>query len=139
MEMGMMNYLFYLQAIPDFDNPQGKIYIYSYKKITEVKDYKGNNPKNFKLYQNYPNPFNPTTSINYQLTVNNLVTIKVYDILGKEVAILVNKEQSAGMHKIEFDATKYNLSSGVYFYELSVGSLGKTKDNALHKKMVLLQ
>ena len=124
---------------PSTENPQGKVYIYSYNKFVSIKDYKENIPENFILYQNYPNPFNPKTIINYQLTMNNFVTIKVYDILGKEVAILVNKEQSAGKHKIEFDATKYNLSSGVYFYELSVGSFGKTKDNALHKKMVLLQ
>ena len=121
-------------SFSDYANPLvGKIYIYSYKKLTEVKDNIKNLPENLKLYQNYPNPFNPSTIINYQLTMNNFASIKVYNVLGKEIATLVNKYQTAGMHKIEFDADKYQLSSGIYFYEL------KIKDNALYKKMVLLR
>jgi Secretion system C-terminal sorting domain/FG-GAP repeat len=120
-------------GFPNYENPLGKVYIYSYKKFTDIKDHKGYIPENFKLYQNYPNPFNPSTTINYQLSMNNHVTVKVFDILGRVVAILVNEAQSAGKHEIEFDADKYNLSSGVYFYEL------RAKDNALYKKMVLLR
>ncbi len=93
----------------------------------------------FKLYQNYPNPFNPTTKIKYTVAPSNLpkgeafVQIKVYDILGNEIATLVNKEQSPGEYEVEFDAGKYNLSSGIYFYQLKVGNYVQTR------KMVLLK
>ena len=79
---------------------------------------------NFHLYQNYPNPFNPSTAISYQLSAYSYVTLKVYDMLGREVKTLVNEQQSAGTHSITFNAG--NLASGVYFYQLkaraSVGS-----------------
>lgn len=71
---------------------------------------------NFKLNQNYPNPFNPITTISWQSPVFSYTTIKVFDILGKEVATLVNEEKPAGEYQVEFDASK--LSSGVYFYTL---------------------
>ncbi len=70
----------------------------------------------FKLYQNYPNPFNPSTIINYQIPQQEFVTIKVYDILGNEIAILVNEEKPAGSYEVEFNAS--SLPSGVYFYQL---------------------
>ncbi len=72
----------------------------------------------FSLAQNYPNPFNPSTIINYHLTINNFVTLKVYDISGKEVAALVNGMQEAGMHSVTFNSADYGLTSGVYLYEL---------------------
>ncbi len=68
------------------------------------------------LEQNYPNPFNPSTVISYQLPATSKVTLKVYNILGKEVVTLINEELSAGLHQVEFDAR--GLSSGVYFYQL---------------------
>lgn len=77
-------------------------------------------PQNFVLYQNFPNPFNPTTEISYQVSVNSHVTLKVYDVLGREMATLVNEKQDAGTHVVEFDGSRF--ASGVYFYRLSVES-----------------
>ncbi|MBS1516249.1 MAG: T9SS type A sorting domain-containing protein [Bacteroidetes bacterium] len=90
-------------------------------------------PSEIKLYQNYPNPFNPNTKINYELRVTNYVKIKVYDILGNEVASLVNETQSAGSHSVEFNTSKYNLSSGTYYYALEAGDYKEVK------KMVLVK
>ncbi|MBI5401800.1 MAG: T9SS type A sorting domain-containing protein [Ignavibacteriae bacterium] len=73
-------------------------------------------PKDYKLYQNYPNPFNSSTNIKYQITNNKFIKLKIFDILGKEVGILVNKFQKAGTYEVNFNAN--NLSSGVYFYSL---------------------
>ncbi|MBK6876823.1 MAG: T9SS type A sorting domain-containing protein [Ignavibacteria bacterium] len=73
-------------------------------------------PESFALSQNYPNPFNPKTIINYQLRSTNLVKLTVYDVLGHEVATLVNEKQSAGTYQVEFDGS--GLSSGVYFYKI---------------------
>jgi len=85
----------------------------------------------YSLEQNYPNPFNPKTVISYQLPVTGNVMLKVYDILGNEVATLVNRELAAGNYKINFDAGE--LSGGVYFYQL------KTRDYISIKKMILLR
>jgi len=86
---------------------------------------------NFKLFQNYPNPFNPSTRISYQIPQQKFVTIKVYDILSNEIAVLVNEEKSAGSYEIEFHAS--SLPSGVYFYQLIAGNFVETK------KMILLK
>ncbi len=88
-------------------------------------------PQSYSLSQNYPNPFNPTTVISYQLPVNSQVTLKVYDVLGREVQTLVDEHQSAGDHWVRFDGT--NLPSGVYFYRLQAGTYHNTK------KLVLLK
>jgi hypothetical protein len=77
-------------------------------------------PAVFALNQNYPNPFNPSTIINYQLAFDNYTTLKVYNIIGKEVATLVNGFINAGSHKVTFDAS--NLSAGVYIYKLQSGN-----------------
>jgi hypothetical protein len=74
-------------------------------------------PKEFKLYSNYPNPFNPSTRIKYDLPVTDFVRLVVYDILGREAALLVNRQQQAGTHEIVWDASNY--PSGVYFYKLT--------------------
>ena len=79
-----------------------------------------NIPKGFKLKQNYPNPFNPSTHISYQLPVRAFVTLKVFDVLGREVNILVDKYQDAGEYSVQFNAS--NLPSGVYLYEFKAGS-----------------
>jgi hypothetical protein len=78
-----------------------------------------NQPDRFILYRNYPNPFNPSPLISYHLPANVFVTLKVYDVLGKEVKTLVSEHQDAGNHSIQFNAT--NLSSGVYFYHIETG------------------
>jgi hypothetical protein len=88
-------------------------------------------PKYFALHQNYPNPFNPTTHIDYDLPRQIYVTLKVYDILGQEVATLVDAEQQAGNMRVNFDASR--LPSGIFFYRLQAGS------NLAIRKMVLMK
>ncbi|MBL0108590.1 MAG: VCBS repeat-containing protein [Ignavibacteria bacterium] len=88
-------------------------------------------PEDFRLYQNYPNPFNPVTKINYELRVTNYVSLKVFDILGNEIKSLVSNNQPAGSYEISFDGE--GLSSGIYFYNLSAGSLSETKRMTLLK------
>ena len=85
----------------------------------------------FSLSQNYPNPFNPLTSIHYAIGKRQFVTLKVYDILGNEIATLVNDEKSAGNYEVNFNAS--NIPSGVYFYRLQAGSFAQTN------KMILLK
>jgi len=85
----------------------------------------------FELYQNYPNPFNPTTAISYNLPVQQYVTLKVYDVLGNEIATLINEEQNAGSHSIDFNAAQ--LSSGIYFYRLDTEKFSETKSMILIK------
>jgi hypothetical protein len=88
-------------------------------------------PKEFALYQNYPNPFNPSTKISWQSPVGSWQTLKIYDVLGKEVATLVNEFKPAGNYEVEFDAT--GLSSGVYFYTL------RANDFEYSKSMILMK
>jgi hypothetical protein len=85
-----------------------------------------------KLYQNYPNPFNPVTNISYQIPEQSFISLKVFDILGNEVAALVNEEKTAGYHEIVFSA-KGGSASGIYFYQLRTGNFFQTK------KMILLK
>jgi hypothetical protein len=87
--------------------------------------------KTFALSQNYPNPFNPATVISYQLPIDGLVSLKVYDMLGNEVATLVNEIKIAGEHQVEFNAGA--LASGIYFYRLQAGSFVETKRMMLMK------
>ncbi len=95
-------------------------------------DFSGSNPvKTYELTQNYPNPFNPSTTIKYQIPQSGNVTVKVFDILGAEVATLVNEFQNKGRYEVNFDASK--LSSGVYIYRLQVN------DYSASKKMVLMK
>ncbi len=88
-------------------------------------------PDNFLLSQNYPNPFNPRTEISYEVPAAKLVKLTVYNVLGKEMAELVNERQSPGKYKVSFDAS--NLTSGVYFYTLSADNFSETK------RMILLK
>ena len=87
--------------------------------------------KYFSLDQNYPNPFNPSTTISYNLAENADVSLKVYDVMGQEVAKLVNEKQSAGTHNVQFDASE--LSSGIYFYKLIAGDFISVKKMSLIK------
>jgi hypothetical protein len=90
-----------------------------------------NLPGEFKLLQNYPNPFNPSTSITYSIPVKSDVTVKIFDILGKEIKTLVNESKDAGSYSINFNASE--LSSGVYFYTIKAGKFTETKKMALIK------
>jgi hypothetical protein len=76
----------------------------------------GSEIKDYSLSQNFPNPFNPSTNIKYEIPERSFITIKVYDILGREVKNLINEEKQAGRYDIKFDSN--DLPSGVYFYEL---------------------
>ena len=101
---------------------------YSYSKTVEAAALL---PIEYSLNQNYPNPFNPSTKITYSLPQDNFVSLKVYNILGNEVATLVNEQISAGSHEINFNAS--NLSSGVYYYTLRTGNFVNTKKFMLLK------
>ena len=118
-------------------NPDGILFVYLakeiflyYSKPISVKNEK-NISYEFNLLQNYPNPFNPVTTINYQLPETGFVTLKVYDILGREVTTLVNEEKSRGQYSINFDATAF--ASGIYIYQIRVNEYVSSK------KMLLLK
>jgi len=85
----------------------------------------------YSLFSNYPNPFNPSTSIQYSINSMQFVTLKVYDVLGKEVATLVNEEKPSGHYEINFNAS--NLASGIYYYQLRAGEFVETKKMTLLK------
>ncbi|CAN5519896.1 hypothetical protein BH10BAC5_BH10BAC5_29360 [soil metagenome] len=90
-----------------------------------------NIPKQFKLEQNYPNPFNPTTNIVYDLPKDGIVTIKIFDVLGREIKILVNEFKHAGSYLIQFEGSQF--ASGVYFYRIVSNSFIQTKRMILMK------
>ncbi|MCH7827919.1 MAG: T9SS type A sorting domain-containing protein, partial [Bacteroidetes bacterium] len=99
--------------------------------VTAIDDNQIKQPNSFILMQNYPNPFNPSTTIQYVIISRQFVSLKVYDILGREVATLVNEEKPIGSYRINFDGSK--LTSGVYFYRLRAGSFTQTKKFVLMK------
>jgi hypothetical protein len=90
-------------------------------------------PINFTLFQNFPNPFNSSTQIIYQISSTSSVLLKVYDVLGQEVATLVDKVQSSGTYHSQFPILNSQLTSGVYFYRLQAGEFSETK------KMILIK
>jgi len=97
------------------------------ERITSLKEDELFTPDKYFLYQNYPNPFNPVTKIKYSIPVEThrdaslqMVTLKVFDVLGNEISTLVNEEQSAGLYNVEFRMQNLELSSGIYFYRLQV-------------------
>ncbi|BDQ02636.1 LamG-like jellyroll fold domain-containing protein [Ignavibacterium sp.] len=111
---------------------QEVINLYNFGSTTEIETNRySTSPEKFSLEQNYPNPFNPSTKISWQLPVSSHQTLKVYDVLGKEVATLVDEYRDSGKYEVEFDASK--LSSGIYFYKLNAGSFSETK------KMILIK
>jgi len=87
--------------------------------------------RSFTLSQNYPNPFNPTTTISFSLLSKSFVSLKVYDMLGREIATIASEEMSAGYHSRQWNAA--NMSSGIYFYRMQAGSYSETR------KLVLLR
>jgi len=98
--------------------------------LTDIKNYP-DNPVTFYLYQNYPNPFNPVTHLKFGITESRFVSLKVYDLLGKEVSELVNEKLSPGSYEFEFNGS--GLSSGIYFYKLEAGNFSETR------RMILLK
>ncbi len=101
--------------------------------VTGIKDKIKNTklPKEYSLDQNYPNPFNPSTKINFQIPVGGMVILKIYDVIGNQVATLIHEVKPAGNYSINFDANA--LSNGVYLYQLTAGDFIQTK------KMVVLK
>lgn len=99
--------------------------------ILDVKEIGTGMPESYSLEQNYPNPFNPTTNIRFSITESGLVTLKVYNALGQEVATLLNEEKNAGSYEYNFSAN--NLSSGIYFYKIQSNGFTATK------KMILVK
>jgi hypothetical protein len=108
-----------------------KLYYDRYSATTRITNNQSEVANDYSLSQNYPNPFNPVTKIDFSIPKSGMVTIKIYDILGKEVETLLSKEMNPGNHSVDFDAAK--LSSGTYFYKLESGSFSKTM------KMVLIK
>ena len=104
---------------------------------TGIEDFAGITPTDFELSQNYPNPFNPSTTIHYAIPNESKVSITVFNLLGQEVANLVNDLQSAGYHEVVFNAT--NLSSGVYLYRINAVSSINSKEFTSTKKFILLK
>ena len=115
------SYIYRLKQI-DYDGT----FAYSHEVEVEI-----NQPSVFVLNQNYPNPFNPSTNIKYSVPTAGFVTLKVYDLLGREVSTLVNEQQQAGTFDVVFDGS--NLASGVYYYQLKAGELTATKKLMLTK------
>ncbi len=121
------------------NSSQGSIHVGSYFILDDLAfaetatgiDLQSNAPSDFKLDQNYPNPFNPVTSIMYTIPEESFVKLKIYNMLGNEVASLVNEEKPAGDYRIKFDAS--NLPSGVYIYRIQAGNFSATKKLMLIK------
>jgi len=115
------------------DYKGGEIFYYRLKQIdldgrvqySDIVEIEFNVPKDFVLHQNYPNPFNPSTTIKYAVPKTSLISIKVYDLTGQEVASLVNEMKDAGTYEVKFDAQ--NLASGVYIYKMSADNFTSVK------------
>lgn len=116
-----------------------KIYAFSPDFVNPVKENFLGIPIFFSLFQNYPNPFNPKTMIRYSVPQTSQVQIMVFDVLGNEIATLVNEHKSAGRYEVEFDGSR--LASGIYFYQLKVGntSAGSGQSFLQTRKMILLK
>jgi len=114
-----------------YSTPSRWTYTWVGDQWTGVADDKNITLDRYQLLQNYPNPFNPTTQISYVLQKQGLVTVKVFDVLGREVKTLVNQEQTSGLHTVNFDAS--GLASGMYIYKIDAGSFHNSK------KMLLLK
>ncbi|MDP1879373.1 MAG: T9SS type A sorting domain-containing protein [Parachlamydiaceae bacterium] len=117
--------------ITDLDN--NRVMRFDVSTLTDIKNKNVNQniPTSFSLAQNYPNPFNPSTVISYKLSENSYVTLKVYDLFGREVATLVNEIKQSGNYKLTFNSLHLERSrempSGVYFYSLRAGNFTETK------------
>lgn len=120
--------------ITEFDAPSdGRLLIHLFKmKFVEINDlHLADIPHTFKLEQNYPNPFNPITTIKFEIPETGYVSLKIYDLLGKEISTLINELKMPGIYEVKFDGT--NLASGIYFYQLKSGDFVQTKKLILMK------
>ena len=136
-----LDYRFYYLAskfgiIAEYGNPPAQPIYYLrgakidgkiYGTITTINEYLKVFPKDFTLFQNYPNPFNSQTQITFQIPQLEFVSLKVYDILGKEIATVINEERQVGKYQINFDASEFNLTSGIYIYLLKAGKYIQSK------------
>ncbi len=123
-----------VRRLPSAILDNGTIYVDDIQvsgEVTGVKEPVAQLPASFRLFQNYPNPFNPTTSISYQLPTAVHVSLKIYDVLGREVATLVNANQKAGSHAVTLNASA--LASGVYFCRLDAGTNTATREMLMIK------
>jgi len=125
--------LVYIDTVFIVNNSTPDPYLISLNGIGKLPSFVSNEEEvyTFNLNQNYPNPFNPVTIIRYQIPERGFITLKVYDVLGNEVATLINEEKPTGSYYVEFDGS--NLSSGIYYYRLSAGNFVATK------KLILLK
>lgn len=121
-------YRYKLRSV-DFD---GTIHDYAPTALVSIKSQSLEKPRQYALYQNYPNPFNPVTMIRYELPKASTVKLELFDMLGRNVATLVNARQEAGTYQYRFNSTTYNLTSGVYFYLLKADGF-----SAMHKMILM--
>lgn len=127
------NYYFYITAVDSEMNESNfsvRVATQTLGLPTSIGEYNRNVIQTIKLFQNFPNPFNPTTNIGYAIGNKQFISLKVYDLLGRKIATLVNGEKPAGAYTVDFDAS--GLSSGIYFYQLQAGDFVETK------KMILM-
>jgi len=120
-----MNYNPNKITIPMFQYNEKHNGVFDEPTLVGVKNQQSNVITDYKLFQNYPNPFNPATNINYEIKRKGYVSIKVYDVKGNEIATLLNKKQNPGIYSLKFDGK--NLSSGIYFYQLTADGFTDTK------------
>jgi hypothetical protein len=107
------------------------IHHFSFSSLTGIKTLNNEIPKTYSLKQNYPNPFNPGTKIDFSIPTSGFVSLEVFDVIGRNVKLLVNEVKQAGSYSVSFDAS--SIPSGVYFYKITSGSFSETK------KMILIK
>lgn len=118
-------------------NLKGGLYYYENRDVVGIHNISTTAPDDFKLFQNYPNPFNPSTNIKFNVKTNSFVELSVFDINGKFITKLVNKNLSAGSYEVDFNAGEFNLSSGIYFYVMNASN-GKSTFIST-QKMILVK
>jgi len=138
-DVGTMHVMYYCDPFPGnfvfaanhAQIPVAIMYLQYFLPVEEVDENEKGFPTAYSLAQNYPNPFNPKTAISYQLTTASPVSLVVYDLLGREVATLVNETKAPGTYRVSWDAS--GQSSGMYFYRLQAGNFVETR------KMIVLK
>ncbi len=118
-------------------NLKGGIYYYENRDVVGIKNISSAAPDNFKLFQNYPNPFNPTTNIKFNIQSKSFVNLSVYDMSGKFITKLIDKNMNEGSYEVNFDAEELNLSSGIYFYIMN--AYNEKSSFTSSQKMILIK